>query len=263
MTELKFYRFIMTCLLIVAGIAAIKSYGDHRVNEFLSRGGPAVPVTPGDAHSPAGQSAFPTYNSPAAHSQMPLRQPPAADPWRVVQGSSGEPVALKSNTALPLNNQSPKGQPVPVAPALPSSTELLVEPASPAVVEENDPAEDAMVVEVRQLRKRLGRVGVAEILSEGVAGSDDFDAEAVFAETLRSLQSQAAESPDELNLREDEKAVSPSNSELEPEEIAQARIQLELFAEMLKPVQPQRAEECLRLAERFGQLIDPEPSQKR
>ena len=262
MTELKLYRFLMTCLLIVAGIIAIKSYGDHRVNEFLARG-----TTPamGVAKAPPPASNFPSYARPSSGASLPLRQPPAADPWRVVESPAGAsaPWAVNQGRQGSLRSaDDPQSLGArPIAPA------AAAKPA-PAVTQD-EPVENPMVVQVRELRKRLGGVGVADILGAEGGFSGDFDAEAVFAETIESLQSRASNATEALATREQEsselseQASSQSHRELTPEEIAQARIELELFAEMLKPVQPKRAEACLQLAERFRQRAAPEPSQKR
>ena len=181
---------------------------------------------------------------------------------------SGGPPLVKPNITLPLNPESAKdqqalvSQALPQSQGLPQSADSLAAPEKATEVVDIDPLEDATVAAVRQLRKRLGKVGVAEILSDGGL-ADDFDAEAVFAETVKSLQSQAREEAEEINTTEDQMPDAELNRGLAPEEIAQAYQQLQLFAEMLKPVQPQQAEACQRLAERFGQLVDSVPSQKR
>ena len=269
MSELKLYRFIMTCLLVAAGIAAIKSYGDHRVNEFLSRSVHNLPTSSGSPLSPAGQPAYPGYTQPSSRPAVPLRQPPSADPWRVVETPGGGPPSVKPDIPLSVNPEPAKDQQALVSQALPQSQGLprsagsLAAPEETSEVVDIDPLEDATVAAVRQLRKRLGKVGVAEILNDGGGLADDFDAEAVFAETVKSLQSQAQQKAEEINTTEDQMPDAELNRGLAPEEIAQAHQQLQLFAEMLKPVQPQQAEACQRLAERFGRLVDSVPSQKR
>ena len=55
MTELKFYRWIMGCLVLLAIGVGVKRYGDYRVNEFLSREAPGGVVAAAGYGGPGGR----------------------------------------------------------------------------------------------------------------------------------------------------------------------------------------------------------------
>ncbi|MCP4082501.1 MAG: hypothetical protein GY819_14340 [Planctomycetaceae bacterium] len=262
MTELKFYRWIMGCLVLLAIGVGVKRYGDYRVNEFLSREAPGGVVAAAGYGGPGGREGG---HSLPQISQQPLRQPPAADPWRApaTTAYAKAPLAIassayRSSTPGAMATLSDQSSGLPVPPSWRPPPEPVLPPAAPVAV-----PEDPLVAQLRDLKRQLGGAGVGEILSEGQGFASGLDTEAAFAEAVRELQVQA-EQTQRVTEPLSEGLEMPVFAEgMEPEEIAEMQQHLQQFADRCAKDSPERAATYQQLANRLGDSLGDSGSHKR
>ncbi len=258
MTELKFYRLIMVCLVLLAVGVGIKRYGDYRVNEFLSREAPAGLVAAASHGAPVNHA----DNYPLPQISQPLRQPPAADPWRApaVTAYGNAPLAVAGSTHRPTSAGAIgtlTDQPIspPAAPSWQPPRDPVSPPTAPIAV-----PEDPVVAQIRELKRQLGGTGVGEILGGGQGIAADWDTEATFAEAVRELRAEQAARPEGSAERP---ALPVFANGMEPEEIVEVRQHLRQFADRVAADSPERAAAYQRLAKRLGDSESGSESQKR
>ena len=259
MTELKFYRWIMGCLVLLAIGVGVKRYGDYRVNEFLSR------EAPGGVVAAAGYGG--SVGREGGHSlpqiPQPLRQPPAADPWRApaTTAYAKAPLAIassayRSSSPGAMATFSDQSSSLPIPPSWRPPSEPVLPPAAPVAV-----PEDPLVAQLRDLKRQLGGAGVGEILGEGQGFAAGLDTEAAFAEAVRELQAEQAQRATEAFSEGLEMPIFAAG--IEPEEIAEVQRHLQQFANRMATDSPKRAATYQRLANRLGDSLGDSGAHKR